>query len=247
MIKLTRAPKPQRLDDTTVSELTRKYAESKTPVWNVDFIKQPLLDSSGGKCAYCEASISEESKYMEVEHFRCKSDFPDKVVEWDNLLPSCKRCNGKKLDYNLDIEGSIINPFNTNPSDHLYLQNFRLHGRDDIGRRTIGVIYLNDSARLVSVRLRIGEAIATALDVIRDKLENYNSGPQTVRLRNQITSGMEKLLSEAQSSSEYSAVAATVLLTDPNYIWIKRELAAQGLWEPLEDLELAATAIAMFP
>lgn len=224
MIKLNRLPRPERLDDETSSELTEKYAETNTSVWNVDFIKIPLLESSNSKCAYCEVKLDEESKYMEVEHFRCKKDFPASVVEWENLLPSCKRCNGKKHDYNVDVEGDIVNPYITLPADHLYLQNYRLRSRNDIGRRTIEVIYLNDTARLVTARLKIGEAIADSLEIIRGKLEDYIAGPQTILRRNKVTVGIEKLLLEAQVDSEFSAVASTVLLSDPNYIWIKEEL-----------------------
>ena len=39
---------------------------------------------------------------MEVEHFEDKKNNPNKVIEWENFLPSCKRCNGSKFtqDYN---------------------------------------------------------------------------------------------------------------------------------------------------
>lgn len=235
------------LDEQASADLTWRFANSGATVWNVDFIKTPLLESSYQKCAYCETKLDEESKYMEVEHFRCKRDFPEKVVEWLNLLPSCKRCNGSKSDYNVEVEGQLINPYDQNPVDHIYLSNYRLRWRDDLGRRTIETIHLNDTERLVSVRLRVGESVAAALDVLRNSLEEYIDGPQTTRRRNQIVSGIRRLLELAQRQAEYSAVSATVLLRDPNYDWIKSRLVELGLWGDLHQLEEGAVPLCLDP
>ena len=69
MIKLKREQKPEYLSDEKVHELTNEFKSSKKTVWNNDFIKVPLLNSSYGKCAYCECPLTTESNYMEVEHF----------------------------------------------------------------------------------------------------------------------------------------------------------------------------------
>ena len=41
-------------------------------------------------------------------------DYPDEVVDWDNLLPSCKRCNTTKGTHDVVTE-PIINPFDIDP------------------------------------------------------------------------------------------------------------------------------------
>jgi hypothetical protein len=51
--------------------MTAQYLATGTSVWNFDELKEALLWTSYGKCAYCECRLSEESKYVEVEHFFC--------------------------------------------------------------------------------------------------------------------------------------------------------------------------------
>lgn len=247
MIGLDRGGPPPELDQDTVDALTAEYAQTGRDVWNARFIRDALLIVSSSKCSYCEINISEESKYMEVEHFRCKKDFPNLVVDWGNLLPSCKRCNVRKGSYNVEVDGMIIDPCADLPSNHLYLSNYRLRWRDDIGRQTLDALYLNDTDRLVSVRLSIGEAISTSLEVIRESLEGYIGAQQTVRLRNRILRGMEALLSEAQPDSELSATASTILLADPDYVWIRARLIELDLWGPLGALEDTASQITLIP
>ncbi len=245
MIKLERAQRPDRLDDATVAKLTAEYVDSGPPAWNIDFIKKPLLASTHGKCSYCEARLDEESKYMEVEHVKNKRDFPDEVVLWNNLLPSCKKCNGNKGVYNVVTEGAIFNPFDIDPRGHIYLETYRIRWRDYIGGRTVEVIYLNDTERLVRVRFDIGEGIAKSLETNRGKLEDYIACDQTVRRRNAITYGVRDLLKEAQPDAQFSAVSATVLLCDPNYSWIKERLIELGIWDELDGMEASAITLGL--
>ncbi len=247
MIRLSRANPPAELTEMHIAELTDTYKRTSESVWNKNYIKDGLLALSNSKCAYCETLLTEESKYMEVEHFRCKKDFPDEVVVWRNLMPACKRCNGRKHDYNVETEGMIVDPFSTEPVQHLYIQNYRIRGRDDTGRRTAEILYLNDGDRLVRVRMEIGNAIADSLETFRRLLEEYLDGEQSTIRRNRITRGIESLLLQAQPEAQFSAVAASALLTDENFIWVKEQLDQLDLWEALAPLEGRAAGIALLP
>jgi uncharacterized protein (TIGR02646 family) len=226
VIRLNRGAPPAQLDAATVAALTAEYLATEKSVWNVQYIRDALLALSGSKCAYCETNIAEESKYMEVEHFRCKEVNPLLVVEWTNLLPSCKRCNVRKGSYDVDAEGMILNPFSDNPGEHLYFKNYRVRWRSDLGRRTV-------------------DAIETSLEKIRDELEEYLQGQQTTRKKNRVVRGLEKLLLESRGASEMSALAATILFEDPNYVWIRENLIALDLWAGLTALETSAQANAL--
>ncbi len=236
---------PKELDVATAAALTAQFNADHTSVWNTDYIRNSLLLSSASKCAYCETKVDEESKYMEVDHFRPKKEFSHLVVKWDNLLPSCKRCNGNKSIHNVDQDGHIVNPYDTEPRDHLYLHNSRLRWRDQIGRSTIDVLYLNQSDRLVKVRADIAEAVGSSLEQIREFVDEYNAGKVTTRQINKIVRGMEKLLKESGQSAEYSAATATALLSDPDYPIVKAFLIEQGLWHQLGHLELDAESCAL--
>ncbi|MBO1329363.1 hypothetical protein OQ496_12920 [Acetobacter suratthaniensis] len=230
MIKLKRSAAPVELTEETVEKLTAQYKETNVAVWNKPYIKQSILSMSHCKCAYCETKLDEESKYMEVEHFRCKTAFPDLVVVWSNLLPSCKRCNGRKSDYNVDTEGMIIDPTLNQPQEHFYFKDSRLRWKTDLGRRTSDVLYLNDSDRLVKVRHEITCATCEAIEKIRHMLENYICEKRTTFKRNNITRSVEKLLNQGLPNTQFSALVSTVISEDDNYIWIKENLVTLGLW-----------------
>ncbi|MBL0432208.1 hypothetical protein JD501_03055 [Aeromonas hydrophila] len=58
MIKLERFPKPEFLTDEKVEKLVEEFKKSGSSVWNTDPIKEPLLNSSYGKCSYCECDLT---------------------------------------------------------------------------------------------------------------------------------------------------------------------------------------------
>ncbi|WP_176597333.1 MULTISPECIES: HNH endonuclease [Sphingobium] len=246
MIRLKRAPVPSKLDASKISELTDQFKADGSSVWNKSFIKKPLLASSSGKCAFCEAKIDEESKYMEVEHFRCKKHHPNLVVIWDNLLPSCKRCNGEKGEHNVVTDGMIVDPYVDNPNKHLYLRNFRLYEKDDIGKETIRAVYLNDSDRVVRLRFEIGTEVCEALCTIKEDVDKILAGDTSLKTQKKVVRAVHKLLNEAQPSEQYSATVATVLLADPNYMSIRSYLEGSGIWSQFQELEDKAKKNALF-
>ena len=91
-------------------------------------------------------------------------------------------------------------------------------------------MYLNDSERLVANRFAVGERIAQTLEGTRDLVQGYIDGARHAKRRNRIVGAVEALLAEAQPTSAYSATAATCLLSDPDYLWIKWQFESLGLW-----------------
>jgi len=235
MIKLTRECKPIFLSDEKVLELTNKFKSTKSSVWNNDHIKVPLLKSSFGKCAYCECPLTSESNYMEVEHFEDKNHNEDKVVIWENLLPSCKKCNGSKGTHNV-IHEPIINPYVDEPKDHLSIRLYRFRGKTDKGNNTIEVTNLNHRSRLVLSRFEIGEKIDELVDTAWERY-NFFTARKDTRSRNRLISIVEGLLEECQPKANYSASTATNLLTDPKFINLVLVMKAENIWvDELESL-----------
>ena len=231
MIKIQRVSAPSELNDETVSTLTTLYKSTGENVWNKPYIKKELLKMSHNKCCYCELKLGEEGKYMQVEHYHCKSLYPDEVVLWENLLPSCNRCNTNKSSHDTKKE-PIINPCCDNPSDYLYMENYRLKSKDNnlIGCTTIDVLYLNESDSLVLPRFNIGNKIQEKLQFLEDLLIDYIDGNNSTRRRNRIINGLKDLLSLADPTKEYSATAATVIITDGTYQLMQKQLARLSLW-----------------
>lgn len=83
-----------------------------------DSLKWTLKQIYYEKCAFCESDIKHE--IGDIEHFRPKNKNKNKIKKcdnsysyywlafsWDNLIPSCSRCNGKKSNC-FDIDGERV-------------------------------------------------------------------------------------------------------------------------------------------
>jgi uncharacterized protein (TIGR02646 family) len=228
MIQLKAQPKPVELTASEIRKLTKEFIKTEKSVWKKDYITEPLLKMSFGKCCFCETKVNEESKYMEVEHFYPKSIYKFKVVSWKNLLPICGRCNKKKLKHDTKKE-PIIHPVFDNPKEHLKLKNYRFYGKTDLGKLTKDIVDLNDRQRLVNVRSEIGVKLLEGLDDLLQSTQDYIANPIT-RRRNKIIGKLKNILLEGTKEYEYSATAATVLLEDDNYKEIKQLFIDINLW-----------------
>ena len=243
MIRLKALPPPIELDAESVSKLTDEYIYNGKTVWRKPFIVKKLLEMSNGKCCYCECDLKEEAKYMEVEHFLCKKLYKEKVVVWTNLLPACKRCNSTKSD--LDVEKvPIIHPVNMSPQDHIYLSNYRIREKTEVGKNTWKELNLNDTNRLCKKRFEIGQKINEVIEDIKDDLCNDIDNSKVRKSSKKILA----LLEECQPEKAYSATTATILFNDvaSDYLKIKEILIANQIWSPdFDNLERIARSIAL--
>jgi uncharacterized protein (TIGR02646 family) len=61
-------------------------------------LRQSLVDEQRGICCYCMSRIEPELKSgeteMKIEHWQCQKNFPEKQLDYDNLLGACKGNEG---------------------------------------------------------------------------------------------------------------------------------------------------------
>lgn len=245
MIFLKRNSKPIKLTEELEERLKEEFRNNKDiPVWRQKFIIESLLNMSDNKCCYCETKLNEEGKSMHVEHFHPKDIYPEEVVKWENLLPSCGRCNSNKGTHDTKSE-PIINPTINNPKDYFYFYNYRYKSknRNKLASNTIDVLYLNDTTTIVKARFNICNAIIDKLSEIDELLYDYIQGTNvSTRRRNRIVNGIKDILKSSQPTEEYSAIVATTVINDDNYKHIKEELLKLNLWD-LEITNLEKEAI----
>ena len=247
MIHLERPPKPDELTDEVVAEKTALFkADNNQAVWKEPYIHSLLLRMSYNKCCYCECDITEESKYMEIDHFHDKHDYPDEVVEWTNLLPSCKKCNGTKGTDDT-VNYPIINPTENTPSDHLYLYNgVRFRSKDSIGSQTITTLDLNNQDRHCTPRYELSQSVTSKLEELYNRSNEYQNGERPVtpqgtgRLRNDTV----ELLQKGKRDKVYASIVSSAILNDPYYPLLKQNLQALDRWNTeLDELEQELSSI----
>ena len=228
MIKLERNFTPLFFTPINVTKLTNKFKNDAAHVWQNDEVKIALSSLSNNKCAYCEVLVNQSSAYLEVEHFKDKNSYPDDVINWDNLLPSCRHCNGSKGTHDVMNE-PIINPFILDPKKHLYFFNYRIKGKDDLGKMTVEALNLNDREHFVEPRFKVGDKINSMIEAALDLLENYKINAITQR-KNKLLRAVRALLLECQSKTVFSAVSATILHSNSEYNDLRDELKSLNLW-----------------
>ncbi|MEC0310200.1 hypothetical protein P4H67_25935 [Paenibacillus lautus] len=235
MIKINKVNRPIELTDELITDLTAEYKATGNSVWKKTYIEKALLESSHSKCAYCECRINIESKYMEVEHYQDKHTHPDLVIVWENLLPSCKRCNGRKHKHNT-VENPIVDPSRMDPRDHLKMKYYRLIGKTEIGNETIQVLLLNDTRKVVQPRFEISQLVHEKIELLSEKCFEYKNGNQTTRVRNKIVQSTKNILEEASPKAEYAATVATDILSNPHFTTIVDILKSEFLWDDELDI-----------
>ncbi len=172
-------------------------------------IQKVLFDSSNTKCAFCENSPT-ESGHIEVEHFKPKSLYPEFTFSWDNLLPSCKKCNNSKLTHDT-VNEPIINPYADDPSQYFHYQDIQIKPINDnvIGERTITICDLNN-ARLMIPRGQLLSALHTFSKGISDALVDYEECTtdrtriNRIRKISQSIDTIEELIKPERTYSAYS-------------------------------------------
>jgi hypothetical protein len=229
LIKLTRPPKPAYLTLEREAELLDRFKADGSTVWKNQQITGPLLQASNSKCAYCECGLQEVDSYMEVEHFKHKGEYEDDVIQWENLLPSCKRCNTNKGTHDVVVE-PIVEPFNMIPNDHLRLDTVYIRYKSIVGQTTIEVLDLNSIDRLVTPRFDITIQIEKNVLAIQSAMDLFIQD-RTVRRRNRLIGVLKGTLKECQRDTKFSATAATFLHRNEQYNALCAEIRAENLWD----------------
>ncbi|MGE8560597.1 hypothetical protein B9T29_15650 [Acinetobacter sp. ANC 3903] len=137
-------------------------------------ITTPLFDSSHQKCAFCEGT-PKDSGNIEVEHFYPKSKYHNKTFEWENFLPSCRKCNDSKLTHDVGVQ-PILNPYDEdfNPTQHFEFILARMKGKTEIAKMTIEVCGLKSRlydpySKLIKVFCEYEQTLEEALEELIGK------------------------------------------------------------------------------
>lgn len=244
MIKLERNFTPIFFSPTNVEKLTLNFKNTGAHVWQHQSVKEACLEIGNNKCAFCEVVLNQKSTYLEIEHFKDKDSYPDDVIQWENLLPACRHCNGTKSTHDV-VREPIINPSINIPSEHLYFKAYRIKGRTSLGIMTEEVLNLNDSEHYVIERCKIGTLISEQIEEAEKKFSNYCSSSIPARKR-EVNKIVKALLNQCQKSALFSAVSATILHHGDEYINLRSNMMRTGIWsDQLEELHQSSLCLCL--
>ncbi len=143
--------------------------------YRIQEVKDSLFSCSYNKCAYCE--IIPEGSRLQIDHFLPKTLYPEKMLNWDNLLPSCTICNTEKKRAHDTKSEPIINPTKIDPEKYFEYDNGwinPLSGCEDpeLAKQTCKVLDLNSST-LLYLRLELLNALLETKITLEKKIANY--------------------------------------------------------------------------
>ena len=231
MIRLNRTSKPKLLEDNeytwlchlkaaiaaygSYSAIPQDEKSKLTKFYRHDDIKEELFKTSFEKCAFCECKPAEGGN-IEVEHFKPKSIHPDFTFEWENLLPSCRKCNGSKLDHDTAI-APIVNPYEMDPKEIFEYSDIRILAKSgaskSIGDNSIEVCGLN-SVRLMKPRSEILVNLYFFQDTLQEAMADYHDADTGAKKRNRVRSineAIEKIEQLTDPREKYSGFCSNFL------------------------------------
>lgn len=158
-------------------------------------IKNSLIPIQDTKCVFCE-TIPNESGYVEIEHYLPKAIYPEETFSWDNLLPSCKRCNLKKLS--LDTKKfPIVKPDVDNPEDYFVYNSIKIECKKDAldidkAQRTINRLDLNQY-RLIKPRSVLLVSLVEYENTLEKTINEYKTAKRKDKKDRVINNIMESI------------------------------------------------------
>ncbi len=244
MIKLERELEPQGMIDNkeqwqndlqsaivsygSYKNIPKEEKQKLISFYRNDAVRDGLIKSSFGKCAFCEC-IPSEGGNIEIEHFKPKSKYPEFTFEWVNFLPSCRKCNGSKDSHDTGAE-PIINPYDIDPKNVFHFDDIEIKASNtsmkQVAEKTIEVCGLN-TVRLwkpradILVSLRI---FSRSIEEAIEELVNADTERKKTNRVKKLREAIDTIEMLTDSSEKYSSFCYDFLKRSEAYCKAKKLL-----------------------
>lgn len=149
-----------------------------------DSLRQSLVGEQRGLCCYCQSRIRPDSKSMKIEHWQCQDNFPDRQLDYLNLLGACIGGHGlpKRKQHCDTLKGKdalCFCPADPNrPIERRikFLGNGEIVSQDEGINKAINEILNLNLGHLVSNRKAV-------LEAFKQRLERENLNPKRELLK----------------------------------------------------------------
>lgn len=241
MIKLEREAEPQVMVDNkaqwqkdlqgaiaqygSYKAIPDKEKNKLTSFYRNDAVRDGLIKSSQGKCAFCEC-IPSEGGNIEIEHFKPKSEYPEFTFEWENFLPSCRKCNSSKGTHDSVLE-PIINPYDIDPENAFHFVDIEIKPSNTdtkkVAEKTIEVCGLN-TLRLWKPRAEILLSLrifTKSIEVAIKELADADTQRKKEIRINKLREAIDTIEMLTNSSEKYSSFCSDFLNRSEAYLSAK--------------------------
>lgn len=106
---------------------------------------EQLLKMTDNCCTYCEIHGIKQSG-AEIDHFKSKKKFPLEAYEWENLFPTCSKCNKDKGEDEIRLKPDSES-YSFNENFIVDPETWKVKGENSEAEEFIRVIKLNEYAR----------------------------------------------------------------------------------------------------
>lgn len=173
------------------------------------------------RCAYCRNRIEAEAYYEPLDHIVAKSEKPEWLLEPQNLVVTCDRCNNRKStsavlseeyqdvdEYPEESEAFIIfNPHFDQWEDHLQYEDdiFLVAVPDSKGEETISTCRLDLEHIIINraKHLRLGQK--DPLSRVFHRLQNLDQNSETyTRLKDQLNGAFQHFYQRIQDMEGFN-------------------------------------------
>jgi uncharacterized protein (TIGR02646 family) len=136
-----------------------------------DDLRSSLVSEQRGICCYCMQRIQAESDKMKIEHWQSQDLYPERQLEYSNLLGVCRGGEGQKKDRqhcdtkkgNLDLTFCPANPAHNIEDKIRFLGDGKIESTDDRFNKEINEILNLNEGVLVRNRKGVLEAFRQGL------------------------------------------------------------------------------------
>jgi uncharacterized protein (TIGR02646 family) len=85
-----------------------------------DELRQQLVEEQRGLCCYCQSRIRAEWDGMKVEHWQCQDNYPERCLDYSNMLGACRGGEGRPEHEQHCDSRKGNRDFRLNPADPTY-------------------------------------------------------------------------------------------------------------------------------
>jgi uncharacterized protein (TIGR02646 family) len=136
-----------------------------------DDLRASLASEQRGICCYCMQRIYPDSDRMKIEHWQCQDLYPERQLEYKNLLGACKGGEGQKPDRqhcdtkkgNLNLSFNPADPAHDIEGKIRFLGDGTIAAHDELCDREINEVLNLNQGTLVRNRIAVLEAFRQGL------------------------------------------------------------------------------------